>query len=148
MSISPLNQRRIANFKANKRGYYSLWLFLILFVFSLFAEFWANDKPLLVSYNNTWYYPLLNRLSVHSSISLIFLSFSPSSIFSFCSSLKLIQLKHQLSKTEKLMQPLQVLTTLPISEPKSIGFDFIKKYPPLKNGLIVGLIMDLMSFPI
>ena len=46
MAISPLNQRRIANFKANKRGYYSLWLFLILFILSLFAEFWANNKPL------------------------------------------------------------------------------------------------------
>ena len=63
MAISPLNQRRIANFKANKRGYYSLWLFLILFVFSLFAEFWANNKPLLVSYNNTWYYPVVKDYS-------------------------------------------------------------------------------------
>ena len=58
MRLSPLNQRRIANFKANKRGYYAFWLFLILFVFSLFAEFWANNKPLLVSYNQTWYYPV------------------------------------------------------------------------------------------
>ncbi len=63
MKISPLNQRRIANFKANKRGYYSLWLFLVLFIFSLFAEFWANDKPLIVSYQNTWYYPVLKDYS-------------------------------------------------------------------------------------
>ena len=59
MNLSPLNQRRIANFKANKRGYYALWLFLILFIFSLFAELWANNKPLLVSYQERWYYPVL-----------------------------------------------------------------------------------------
>lgn len=58
MRLSPLNQRRIANFKANKRGYYALWLFLVLFSFSLFAEFWANNKPLLVSYKNSLYYPV------------------------------------------------------------------------------------------
>lgn len=58
MRLSPLNQRRIANFKANKRGYYSLWIFLVLFTFSLFAEFWANDKPLVVSYNQSLYFPV------------------------------------------------------------------------------------------
>jgi microcin C transport system permease protein len=58
MRLSPLNQRRIANFKANKRGYYALWLFLVLFSFSLFAEFWANNKPLLVSYQDSLYYPV------------------------------------------------------------------------------------------
>lgn len=58
MRLSPLNQRRIANFKANKRGFYSLWIFLILFGFSLFAEFWANDKPLVVSYNQSLYFPV------------------------------------------------------------------------------------------
>ena len=61
MRLSPLNQRRIANFKANKRGYYAFWLFLVLFVFSLFAEFWANNKPLLVSYKDTWYYPVFKE---------------------------------------------------------------------------------------
>ena len=61
MRLSPLNQRRIANFKANKRGYYAFWLFLVLFVFSLFAEFWANKKPLLVSYKETWYYPVFKE---------------------------------------------------------------------------------------
>ncbi|PTQ90330.1 ABC transporter permease [Agitococcus lubricus] len=58
MAFSPLNQRRIANFKANKRGYYALWLFLSLFIISLFAEFWANDKPIVVSYQQTLYYPV------------------------------------------------------------------------------------------
>jgi microcin C transport system permease protein len=48
--ISPTNKRRWANFKANRRGYWSLWIFMILFVLSLFAEFIANDRPILVSY--------------------------------------------------------------------------------------------------
>lgn len=48
--LSPLNQRRWQNFKANRRGYWSLWIFLFLFIASLFAEFIANDKPILVSY--------------------------------------------------------------------------------------------------
>ena len=46
--LSVLNKRRWQTFKAHKRGYWSLWIFLILFVISLFAEFIANDKPLLV----------------------------------------------------------------------------------------------------
>jgi microcin C transport system permease protein len=45
-------------FKANKRGYYSLWIFLLLFVLSLFAELLSNDRPLLVQYNGQSYYPL------------------------------------------------------------------------------------------
>src|SRR5690606_31821016 len=48
--LSPLNQRRWQNFKANRRGYWSLWIFLVLFVLSLFSEFIANDKPLLAQY--------------------------------------------------------------------------------------------------
>jgi len=57
--MSPLNQRRWENFKVNKRGFWSLWLFLALFVVSLFAELIANDKPLLVSYEGGYYTPFL-----------------------------------------------------------------------------------------
>ncbi|MEI8393382.1 MAG: ABC transporter permease [Rhodospirillaceae bacterium] len=57
--ITPLTARRLANFRANKRGYRSLWLFLILFGLSLFAEFIANDKPLLVRYDGGYYFPVL-----------------------------------------------------------------------------------------
>ena len=57
MALSPLNQRRWHNFRANRRGWWSLWLFLLLFVFSLAAELVANDKPLLVSYDGHWYTP-------------------------------------------------------------------------------------------
>lgn len=54
---SPLNRRRWENFKANRRGYWSFWLFLVLFVVSLFAEFIANDRPLLVRYDGHFYWP-------------------------------------------------------------------------------------------
>ncbi|HBC54879.1 MAG TPA: ABC transporter permease, partial [Alphaproteobacteria bacterium] len=46
--LSPINRRRWQNFRANKRGFWSLWIFLALFILTLFAEFIANDKPLLI----------------------------------------------------------------------------------------------------
>jgi microcin C transport system permease protein len=57
--LSPLNQRRWQNFKANRRGYWSLWIFLVLFGLSLFAEFIANDKPIIASYNGEILFPVL-----------------------------------------------------------------------------------------
>ncbi len=59
MTLSPLNQRRVVNFKANRRGWVSLWLFTILFVLSLFAEFIANDKPILILSDEGTYWPVL-----------------------------------------------------------------------------------------
>jgi microcin C transport system permease protein len=56
--LSPLNQRRWQNFKANRRGWWSLWIFAILFVVTLFAEFVANDKPILISYKDAYYAPI------------------------------------------------------------------------------------------
>lgn len=61
MKLSPMNQRRFARFKAHKRGWYSLWIFLFLFIFSLGAEFIANDKPLLVQYDGDYYFPVVKR---------------------------------------------------------------------------------------
>ncbi len=57
--ISRLTRRRLDNFKANRRGYYSLWIFLVLFGLSLPAEFIANDKPLLVRHKGVFYFPVL-----------------------------------------------------------------------------------------
>ena len=57
--LSPINVRRWQNFKSNRRGYWSLWIFLILFVISLFAEFIANDKPLYLRYDGKSYFPIL-----------------------------------------------------------------------------------------
>jgi microcin C transport system permease protein len=58
LKLSPMNRRRWENFKANRRGYWAFWIFLTLFSISLGAEFIANDRPLLVSYDGRWYYPV------------------------------------------------------------------------------------------
>ena len=60
MSLSPINQRRIQQFKANKRGYWSAIIFAILFMLSLFAEFIANDKPFVVMYDGEIHLPVFN----------------------------------------------------------------------------------------
>ncbi len=58
-SLSPLNRRRLANFKRNRRGYWSFLVFSVLFVLSLFAEVIANDKPILLEYDGAYYFPVL-----------------------------------------------------------------------------------------
>ncbi|WP_323779952.1 ABC transporter permease [Thalassovita sp.] len=58
MALSPLNQRRWNNFKRNRRAFWSLIVFAILFGLSLFAEFIANDKPILVKYRGDFYAPI------------------------------------------------------------------------------------------
>jgi microcin C transport system permease protein len=59
MEMSPLTRRRIANFRANKRGLWSLRIFIVLLVLSLFAEFLANDRPLLMGFEGRLYSPVL-----------------------------------------------------------------------------------------
>ena len=59
LAITPLTRRRIENFKANRRGFISFWIFLFLFTGTLFAELVANDKPLLVRFNGDLYVPVL-----------------------------------------------------------------------------------------
>lgn len=61
--LSPVNQARWARFRHNRRGYWSLWIFLIVFSLSLCAELIANDKPLLVRYEGQWYFPLVKNYS-------------------------------------------------------------------------------------
>ena len=56
--LSPLTRRRLHNFRANRRGWWSMWIFLILFIVSLFAEFVANDKPFVVVYRGEVYMPI------------------------------------------------------------------------------------------
>ncbi len=63
MKLSKLNQRRLENFKRNRRGYYSFWIFSILFIISLFANFIANEKPLLIKYDSNFYYPVFSFYS-------------------------------------------------------------------------------------
>lgn len=57
--LSPLNQRRYNTFFANKRAKYSLYLFAVLLVVSLFADFIANDKPLLLKFQGQYYFPVV-----------------------------------------------------------------------------------------
>jgi microcin C transport system permease protein len=59
LRLSPLNRRRLANFRANRRGVVSLWIFGILLFFTLFAEFIANDRPLLASVDGRLLVPVL-----------------------------------------------------------------------------------------
>ncbi|APG45936.1 ABC transporter permease [Phaeobacter porticola] len=60
MALSPLNRRRWNNFCRNRRAFWSLWIFSILFGISLFAEFVANDKPMLVNYRGEYFTPVFN----------------------------------------------------------------------------------------
>lgn len=59
LKLSPINRRRLDNFKRNKRGYWSFWIFITLFVLSLFAEFIANDRPIIASYKGEILFPVL-----------------------------------------------------------------------------------------
>ena len=61
MNFSPITRRRLTQFKANKRGFWSFWLFLALLLVCLGAEFIANDKPLLVSYDGALYMPVFKQ---------------------------------------------------------------------------------------
>lgn len=56
--MTPLTRRRLANFRANRRGWWSLWIFMAFFLLTLFAEFIANDQPLLVRYDGQTYFPV------------------------------------------------------------------------------------------
>ena len=58
LRISQLSRRRLQNFRRNKRGFWSLWIFLAVFALSLPAEMIANDKPLLVNFDGGWYFPV------------------------------------------------------------------------------------------
>ena len=61
MILSSLNKRRLDNFKSNKRGWYSFLIFTFLFLVSIFADFIANEKPLLIKYQNQIYLPIINE---------------------------------------------------------------------------------------
>tara|TARA_Y100000590_G_scaffold127305_1_gene145540 strand:- start:7507 stop:8538 length:1032 start_codon:yes stop_codon:yes gene_type:complete len=59
IKLSPLNKRRLNNFKSNKRGLFSFWMFFFLLIISLFADFIANDKPLIIKYEKKILFPIL-----------------------------------------------------------------------------------------
>lgn len=59
LKLGPMGRRRLENFKRNRRGYWSFWIFLALFIGSLCAELIANDRPLIASYNGEILFPAL-----------------------------------------------------------------------------------------
>ena len=61
-SLTPIQQRRLRNFRKNRRGFWSLWIFLALFGLSLVAELIANDSPLVVSYKGDLYFPVVQSV--------------------------------------------------------------------------------------
>ena len=58
MKLSPINQRRLATFRSNRRAWWSLWIFLVIFIVSLGAEFIANDRPLIIRSQGEWFFPV------------------------------------------------------------------------------------------
>jgi microcin C transport system permease protein len=58
LRLGPMNRRRVENFRRNRRGYWSFWIFLVLFVVSLFAEFVANDRPIIAFYKGELLFPV------------------------------------------------------------------------------------------
>ena len=60
LTLSPLGRRRLAHFKANRRGWWSLWIFVALFALCLGGELIANDKPLAIHYKDHWYFPIVS----------------------------------------------------------------------------------------
>ena len=61
--MTPLNQRRLQIFRAHRRGWWSLWIFVALFLVTLFAEFVANDRPLAIRFQGHWFFPVLQDYS-------------------------------------------------------------------------------------
>ena len=59
LPITPLTRRRLEAFRRNRRGFWSLWIFLAIFIVTLFAEFIANDRPIIVRYAGAWYFPVV-----------------------------------------------------------------------------------------
>jgi ABC-type microcin C transport system permease subunit YejE len=59
VALGEIGQRRLRTFKANQRGYWSLWIFSTLFLVTLFADVVSNDKPLLIRYDGGFYFPVL-----------------------------------------------------------------------------------------
>lgn len=62
ITLTPIQLRRLGNFRKNRRGFWSLWIFLLLFGLSLVAELFANDKPLVLSYQDEILFPMFESI--------------------------------------------------------------------------------------
>jgi microcin C transport system permease protein len=58
LRLTPIDRRRFENFQANTRGYWSFWIFLLLFVMSLASDFLANERPVLAYYKGELLFPV------------------------------------------------------------------------------------------
>ena len=58
LKLTPLNKRRLTNFKANKRGYWSFWIFMTLFIISMLSNIFANDRPIIAYYKGEILFPV------------------------------------------------------------------------------------------
>ena len=63
MKLSKINQGRLQTFKANRRAVWSFWIFVFIFIFTLFAEVVSNERPLIVSYKSEFFFPILIEYS-------------------------------------------------------------------------------------
>ncbi|WP_428439322.1 ABC transporter permease [Photobacterium sagamiensis] len=61
ITMNPITRERWSRFRAHKRGYWSLWIFAVLFVICLLAEVVANDKPLVINFKSDWYFPIVQQ---------------------------------------------------------------------------------------
>ncbi|MCH8533046.1 MAG: ABC transporter permease [Saccharospirillum sp.] len=59
IQLTPLNRARFERFKANRRAWWSFWIFSFVFVITLFAELIANDKPLLIWFDGKPFFPMV-----------------------------------------------------------------------------------------
>ena len=78
IAMRPVNRRRLVQFRANKRGMVSLILFGLMFGLSLFAEFLANDKPILIRYDGAFYSPIFRDYPSKTAASCSLCSSCPS----------------------------------------------------------------------
>jgi len=62
-TLSPVMRRRLASFRKNRRGWWSFWVFLLMFVVSLFADVIANDRPIVVQYDGRYFFPVVEAVA-------------------------------------------------------------------------------------
>ena len=69
LKLTPLNKRRLTNFKANKRGYWSFWIFMTLFIISMLSNIFANDRPIIAYYKGEILFPVFIKAPPTKSVS-------------------------------------------------------------------------------
>ena len=110
--LTGINLRRWQLFRANKRGFWSFWIFLVLFVASLFAEFIANDRPIVAYYKGEWLFPIFVDYLWHIALPVVAMSlgaFATSTLLTKNSFLDEIRKQYVLTARMKGLSERQVL---------------------------------------